>query len=270
MVVALTDSVLPNRAPIPHNPSERLVFSHLYETLVTVDCAGRLQPGLASSWSCTEDSTLWVFKIRPGARFWDGAVVRAQDVADAWALNQDCPGQGNRTPLWTWFNMRARAVSIRRDNTLAIRLPEPQARFPYLLAHPATAVAVRRAGWNWPVGSGPLRLRAGTPQPLPDLICRPNSHHPRAPVWKELTFRVRPATDARDWAHARDGTGDQADLIPTRDQDVVRFYQDLPGYRTHALPWDRLYLLVCPPEANPSADTPWAPCRRAGTWTVPN
>ena len=251
VVVALTDSVSPGRAPIPHNPSERLVFSHLYETLVTLDCAGRLQPGLASSWTCTEDSTLWVFKIRPGARFWDGSVIMAQDVADAWTRNQDGPRHGKNTPLWTWFNMRARAVSIEAGNTLAIRLPEPQARFPYLLAHPATAVAVRREGWNWPVGSGPLRLRAGTPRPLPDLICRPNIHHPRAPIWKELVFRVRPGTDPRDLA------GGNEDLVLTRDLDVVRFYQDLPGYREQALPWDRIYVLVCPPEANPREGAPW-------------
>ena len=39
-VFALTDSVQPGRAPIPHNHAERVVFAQLYETLVQVDCAG--------------------------------------------------------------------------------------------------------------------------------------------------------------------------------------------------------------------------------------
>lgn len=253
LVIALTDSVSPRLAPIPHNPSERLVFSHLYETLVRVDCQGRLQPGLATSWTCTQDSTLWVFSLRPGARFWDGSLVTARDVAAAWSANQGCPRAGDATPLWTWFNTRAKTISLLEGNRLSIRLPEPQARFPRLLAHPATAVAVRREGWVWPVGSGPLRLRPGTPGPLPDLPCRPNIHHPEAPIWQDLVFRVRPGADPRDLAAG------EADIFWTRDLEAVAFYRDLPGFQVHPLPWDRVYLLACPPALNPTGGDLWSP-----------
>lgn len=251
IIFALTDSVLPHLAPLPHNPAERMVFAHLYETLVTVDCEGKLKPGLATNWSCTEDSTLWVFTLRRDARFWDGSRITSEDVRNAWAANQNRPRRGDQTPLWTWFNARAKTITLVDVNQLAIRLPEPQARFPYLLATPATAVSVRRDGWTWPVGSGPARLRASTPAPLPDLECRPNQHHPQNPIWKSLTFRVMPDTDSRDLVST------DIDLALTSNLDAVRFYQEMPGFQTAALPWNRLYLLACPPEKNSVGIESW-------------
>jgi len=250
-LIALTDSVRIDRAPIPHNPSERLLFAQLYETLVRVDCSGAIQPGLAESWTCTEDSTVWVFFLREDARFWDGSRITADDVRVAWAGNQNCPRTSEQSSPWTWFDSRSQSITTLDARRLAIRLPEPQARFPMLLAHPATAVAVRREGWTWPVGSGPCRLRASDPTPRPDLICRPNTHHPAAPRWKQLTFRVQPGADPRDLV-----TQDP-DLTLVRELEDVDFYNDSPGTTTWPLPWDRLYLLVLPPETNPDGPGRW-------------
>ena len=232
-VFTLTDSVLPSRAPIPHNISERVVFAQLYETLVQVDCAGETRPGLAESWTCTEDSTVWIFTIREGARFWDGTRITAEDVRRAWGHN------------------RARTVNVLDARRLAVRLSAPHARFPMLLAHPATAVSVTRPGWTWPVGSGPCRLRASDPAPLPDIAGRPNQNHPAGPAWKSLTFRISPDTDPRDFLIT------DMDLTLVRDMDAVRFFDDAPGFRSVPLPWNRLYLLVCPPEMNPRGAERW-------------
>lgn len=251
-VFAVTDSVLPERAPVPHNPAERVVFANLYETLVTVDCQGEVQPGLADQWSCTEDSTVWVFSIREGAVFWDGTRVTAPDIKTAWATSQDCPSTDANASPWSWFQPKSRSVDAVDNRRLAIHLPEPQARFPMLLAHPATAVAVRRPGWTWPVGTGPCRLSASTPEPLPELRCRPNTHHPRPPVWKHLVFHVLPQRDRRDLAAT------DTDLLLLRNQDERRFFADVPGFRTVPLPWDRLVLLVCPPEQNAPDSRRWS------------
>ncbi|HPF71261.1 MAG TPA: hypothetical protein PLQ13_11365, partial [Candidatus Krumholzibacteria bacterium] len=76
----------------------------------------------------------------------------------------------------------------------------------------------------------------------------------RGPTWKQLTVQVRPGVDARDLAALG------FDLAEVRNLDAVRYYQGLPGYRTDALPWDRLYVLVCPPavEGAPAAWNPAA------------
>ncbi len=232
-IFTLTDPVLPSHAPIPHNGSERVVFAQLYETLVQVDCTGETKPGLAESWTCEQDSTFWVFTIREGARFWDGTRITTEDV------NRSLSGN------------LAQAVTVMDARRVAVHLPEPHARFPKLLAHPSAAVSVIRPGWTWPVGSGPCRLRASDPAPLPDLACLPNQNHPAAPAWKSLTFRVLPGTDPRDLVAT------DMDLTLVRDMNEVGFFNDAPGFRSVPLPWNRLYLLVCPPDMNSLGADRW-------------
>ena len=193
-VFALMDSVRPRLAPVPRNRAERLVFAQLYETLVRVDCEGALSPGLAAHWSCGADSTVWVFTLREGAHTWDGERLTAVDVWRSWQENRAAPVDDGASP-WNWFDPRTGSVSVLDARRLAVRLPEPQRMFPLLLAHPATAVAVRRPGWVWPLGSGPCRLTQTDGAPRPGLTCRPNPDHPRAPVWERLVFRVTPGRD---------------------------------------------------------------------------
>jgi ABC-type transport system substrate-binding protein len=50
VTIALTGPIDPAHAPVPRDDAERVVFAHLYETLIRVDCAGRVLPGLAGSW----------------------------------------------------------------------------------------------------------------------------------------------------------------------------------------------------------------------------
>lgn len=67
-----------SHAPVPQNREERFVFSHLYQTLVTVDCRGVVRPGLARSWKRASDG--WYVEIKEDAHFWDYTMVTAADV----------------------------------------------------------------------------------------------------------------------------------------------------------------------------------------------
>src|SRR5262245_3159866 len=53
--VGLSEPIDPSNAPSPSNDSERLLFRQLFETLVRVDCMGRVAPGLATSWHLDAD-----------------------------------------------------------------------------------------------------------------------------------------------------------------------------------------------------------------------
>ena len=254
--ILVNEAVDPGHAPVPHNAGERLVFAQLYETLVNVACDGRILPGLAQYWACTEDSTVWVFTLRQGARLWDGTRITSDLVKQAWAASQNCPRSRSQASPWAWLNAHSSSVKALDGLRLAVTLPEPQAEFPTLLAHPATAVALPREGWTWPVGSGPCRLRASTPAPLPILEPRPNPHHPRAPRWEGLKFLVHPGADPRDLA---DKT---FDLMVIRDRRAQRFFAEVPGRQVLPLPWDRLYLLALSPDLHPDGGTSWRAAAR--------
>lgn len=257
---AVFDSVRPRLAPVPRNRAERVVFAQLYETLVRVGCDGAASPGLASQWSCGADSTVWVFTLREDARTWDGERLTALDVWRSWQDNRAAPVDDGASP-WNWFDPRTGSVTVLDARRLAVRLPEPQRRFPLLLAHPSTAVAVRRPGWAWPLGSGPCRLAATDGEPRPLLRCRPNREHPRAPAWDALVFRVLPGRQPGELIGSMQGDaraakpgnavaatpGDAVDLVWTRDAGAVRLFLADAAWRARALPWDRVHLLVCPP-----------------------
>jgi len=238
IVFALTDPVSPDHAPVPHSLSETIVFRNLYETLVMADCTGELRPGLAGAWTSDASGLVWTFEIRPDARFWDGTPVTARAVLDAWTRNRALDRPAGRHSPWAWLDASIASAVAEDHRQLVVTLREAQPLLPYLLAHPACAVAKLQSGWRWPVGSGPGRLQSTTIEPLPDIVCHANLHHPDRPTWRRLTFRIVPQTDPRDLLALG------ANLLLVRHQLDVSYYEDVGEATLTPLPWDRLYLLL--------------------------
>lgn len=59
-----------------------LVSGYLYEGLVTVDAQGNIQPGIAESWTVSDDELDYIFEINPAARFSDGSPISVDALAD--------------------------------------------------------------------------------------------------------------------------------------------------------------------------------------------
>src|SRR2546423_9881577 len=157
--IALADPVDPAHAPLPRNDAERLVFSHLYETLIRVDCAGRVLPGLAQSWEASGDR--WTFTLRDDARFWDGAPVTARDVLASWRARDSTFAQG---------------ATVLSDRAIGVR--PPAAPF-QPLADPALAVTKRAPGGGWPIGTGGHLVSETDPAGFPSA--GPGRPGPRPP-----------------------------------------------------------------------------------------
>lgn len=68
----------------PHSANEgptSALLRNVYETLVDRDIDGSLKPLLATEWFIhPDDPTVWVFKLRQGVKFHDGADFTAEDV----------------------------------------------------------------------------------------------------------------------------------------------------------------------------------------------
>lgn len=58
------------------------VSSYLYEGLVTVDAEGNIQPGIAESWTVSDDELDYIFEINPKAHFSDGSRISVDVIAD--------------------------------------------------------------------------------------------------------------------------------------------------------------------------------------------
>ena len=59
-----------------------MVSGYLYEGLVTMDAGGNIQPGIAESWTISDDELDYIFEINPAARFSDGSRVTVDVIAN--------------------------------------------------------------------------------------------------------------------------------------------------------------------------------------------
>ncbi len=244
--MALPGGVEPARAPLARTEAERHLFRNLYETLVRIDCAGRIEPGLAQSWQAYDGGRRWVLRLRDNARFWDGTPLGAIHVLDAWRrVEALCEQFGEPTPFLR-FQPRGASLQILGPRELAIDLPTPDDLLPWLLAHPHLAVVGGGDDLGWPTGSGPLRPL--NPGASPRLVLVPAPGHPLAPIWRDLTILLGADQDPRELLDAG------AAALVTREREVVAYYRGRPGTSVDPLPWDRSYFLVVPTEPTGVAD----------------
>ncbi len=224
VTIAVTAAVDPTHAPVPHNDAERLVFAQLYETLLRVDCQGRVLPGLARTW---EDASgdRWTFALRDDARFWDGAPVTARDVVAAWRLHDAT---------------LARSVTIEGDRTLTVRAAEDPIQ---AFADPALAVTKPAPG-GWPIGTG-SRWMTGAAADAPDVLVAQPVQHAGLPVAKIAIVATGGVRDALDAG---------ADVVIARDPAALEYAVRLSGYSDVPLDWNRTYVLLGPGHEHPGSD----------------
>jgi hypothetical protein len=225
--IALLDDISPAAAPIPRNESERLLFRQAYETLVRVDCAGRIRPSLAESWTLEDGGRSWRFVLRQGARFWDGTAVSSEDVSRSW----------ERQPGWAGYD----SVTYEGDRAFTVHFDQPFVELPPLFAEPERAIARRSQESTWPQGTGPYRIEGPVPSgDFSHLLVDARSLDDAAP---DIAFRLATSTDARDLI---DGG---IDVMVTGDPDVLDYVRRRTELAVTPLPWDRTYVLLSPTRA---------------------
>ena len=225
--IGLTDRIDPANALHPSNASERLLFGQLYETLVRVDCMGRVRPGLASSWRVDKRAgRVWYVTLREDARFSDGAPVTAADVRASWTRD----GAGGE--LATHVKRLVQWVDVVDDRTLVIQLSTRRIDAPVVLAHPDLAVAKRVADSPFPLGTRLSRLDvardAARGVALSELTISRDNLPP-------LRFLVAPG-DPRDLLDAG------VDLLLTRDPATLDYAATLPHFQRVPLAWQRTHI----------------------------
>jgi peptide/nickel transport system substrate-binding protein len=109
----------------------------IFDTLLTTDANGRVQPWLATSWQASSDNRRWQLKVRRGVKFHDGTPLTAEIAAASLRT---------ANPNWN-VSAQADTVVIERDNS------DPE--FPAELAMARNAIGKRNSE-NTPNGTGPF------------------------------------------------------------------------------------------------------------------
>jgi oligopeptide transport system substrate-binding protein len=193
------------------NPSDLIVADQIFEPLVGFDPqSDALVPKLAASWDTELGGSRFVFHLRPGARFQNGAAVTASDVA--FSLNR-LALKATASPLaylmapvagFDEVNVTGTATSLSGvqvldPHTLQITLSSPWVDFPYVLTDPATApipaaafLADPGGFMQHPIGSGPYELAPATRLPNSLVLQRFPGYWGPAPPIKLVRFTVNP------------------------------------------------------------------------------
>ena len=112
----------------PHSQNQGVTHNfahHIYETLVDRDIEGTLQARLATEWSVKEDDpTVWVFKLRPGVKFHDGADFTAEDVV--FSLDRARSAKSNMRQL----HAEVESVTAVDDLTVEVKMKGPSPLYP--------------------------------------------------------------------------------------------------------------------------------------------
>lgn len=154
------------------------VLMHIVEGLVAYREDGSVGPMLASGWQVSPDGKSYTFRLRPGIRFHNNAVMTSADVV--WSLRR------YMSPATRWrclseFNGGgyARIVDVRATGPLAVQITLDRAS-PTFLATLArvdcgsTAIVHRSSvgadgKWRAPIGTGPFRLETWRRNQFVDL-----------------------------------------------------------------------------------------------------
>jgi peptide/nickel transport system substrate-binding protein len=106
----------------PNNAMRR----HIFESLVLQDENQRLQPGLATSWEPTDDTT-WEFKLREGVKFHDGSDFTAKDVVYTVCR---IPNVENSPSSFTVYTKAIADMQAKDAHTLVIKTDGPYPLLP--------------------------------------------------------------------------------------------------------------------------------------------
>ncbi|MBU8921467.1 MAG: hypothetical protein KOO63_06585 [Bacteroidales bacterium] len=248
VLIGLPDPMNLKAAPFYRTLSERIVFSHLYETLITIDCSGKVRGVLAVSWKSMDGGKIWRFKLKRGITFVDGSRVKAEDIASSWSR-----------PSMERFLDTAMIDSVTStgDRSVLMHFSQPRRMFPGFLALPPFSVVKRSERSLWPAGTGPYMLLVPGLSSMNEILDREelargsdieDGELVAVPIRDDglpvIRFIHTEANDGRDLLDRG------VDLILTEDPDVIDYASRQDGLADIPLPWESVYLLLSTSRVN--------------------
>ena len=213
------------------------VIRDIYEGLTTESQDGRVEPGVAASWTVNTSGTQYTFKLRRDAMWSNGTHVRAEDFVQAWRRVVD---PTRASPVADTLRVVSGAAKIiagqlpptklgviaAQDDLLIVNLDQPAPYFPQLLTHSATfpvyseEAAKSHNPKTW-VSNGPYVLSSWIPGSNIKLHGNPwywDRHSVRIP-----NIEYVPISDESDeYRQYRAGQLDVTQSVPSAALDSIR------------------------------------------------
>jgi peptide/nickel transport system substrate-binding protein len=164
-----------------------VTWANLFEGLVRLDRAGRVQPQLARSWEVAPDGLTYTFRLQPGVKFHDGAVLTSETVKFAFDRARAPTSTNAQKQIFAPID----TIETPDAGTVVIRLKQLSGNFlTYLAWGDAAIVAPATAEGNRanPVGTGPFRFKAWARGDRVELVRNPDYWGPR-PALDAVTFQ---------------------------------------------------------------------------------
>ena len=213
-----------------YDTSANIAASLILETLVKLDDNGKPKPGLALSWSSSDDFRVWTFKLRPDVKFHDGTPFNAQAVA--WNIARQKDPKNNCRCAFYIANILN--VEAKDDLTVVYTLKDPSVNFPALLTRPGqnetvhspTAVQAKGDDYNRnPVGTGPFVLKSWTAGDRMVVERNPNYWDKGKPYLDRVVLRPLPDSQSR-FASLKSGETDLVWADEFEADNIVRARKD--------------------------------------------
>ena len=132
-----------------------VVYQNVFEGLTRIDQNGAVQPGLATSWTISDDNLTYTFKLAEGVTFHDGTTFDANDVK----FSFDRIAAPDSLNAHKEFYAGIASVTVIDPLTVEIKLSKPSGLFLFDIGRgDAVIVAPESADTNAtnPIGTGPF------------------------------------------------------------------------------------------------------------------
>jgi len=235
------------------------ILMNVYDGLVRYkDGTLEVEPGLAESWTISDDGLVYTFTLREGVTFHDGSPLDAAAVKfnfDRMLVDTHPFHDTGPFPL-SFFFSAVDGVEAKDERTVEFRLKEPYAPFLSNLAYPTGLIvspaAVKQHGKDFgrnPSGTGPFKF-AGWESNAKVVIERNDAYWGAAPPLEAVVYR--PITDAN--TRVAEMLAGGIDLMVEVPPDNVGTFADDSAYTVYEQAGPHVWFLILNAKEGPFAD----------------
>ncbi len=167
---------------------DEVVYANLFESLTRIDESGTVVPGLAQSWSVSDDGLTYTFLLREGVQFHDGTTFDAEDVR----FSLERAAAEDSTNAQKGFFTPIASIETPVPDSVVVQLEHPVGLFLFNMGSgDAAIVAPESADTNTthPIGTGPYRFASRAEGDHVRLTRYEGYRDPEAAAFDEVVFR---------------------------------------------------------------------------------